>query len=154
MKLRCAVHWIEVDNNRAELPGRDGRDEKLGYILQDDRNAVASPYAFAGEPACELVTKAVDIGIGQDRVEVEDGRRLPRRRVEEVERGKRAWLQRRGEGRVEARPRRIDRALYIFARFALSVVEVKGACHCYRIGVLLQRYWLTMRGGGGRAQPA
>ena len=63
-EFRCAIHRIETDDDRPELPRGYGRDEKLRYILKDNRDAVATADATLPEPTRELVTEAIQLGIG------------------------------------------------------------------------------------------
>ena len=47
---------------------------KLRYILKDNRDAVAAADATLPEPSREPVTEAIQLSIGQGRVEIENGR--------------------------------------------------------------------------------
>ena len=63
-ELRRAIHWIEADNDRRELPRGHRRDEKLRCVLKDNRDTVAAADATFREPTRESVAEAIQLRIG------------------------------------------------------------------------------------------
>ena len=64
--LSSGVRYIglRADNDRRELPRGHRRDEKLRYILKDNRDAVAAANATFPEPTREPVAEAIQLSIG------------------------------------------------------------------------------------------
>ncbi|WOH85571.1 hypothetical protein RX327_15875 [Bradyrhizobium sp. BEA-2-5] len=57
----------------------------MRHVLKNDRDAIAPPDPFLREAGREPVAEAINIGVGQRRIEIEQCRRLVRRGTKQIE---------------------------------------------------------------------